>query len=213
MRAAGLPSGLARGGERVLRPRDAGIVYAQPWTEFKRLAERGILKKIATGYYAIVPVRRVSDGRWMPALEAAALGIARADYGPEAIALMGISAARHHGAIPREVGTAVVAVPKQRPALRTSLGRVAFVKRDVSRLDVQRMETELGAGWVTTVEQTLVDLAARPSLGGLAEADVTAAMRALSGRADWELVERLAKEQHRPGALASARVATGAGDA
>ena len=55
----------------------------------------------------------------------------------------------------------MVAVPKQRPVLATEIGEIGFAKRDVTRLDVERVRTELVSGWVTTVEQTLLDIAGR----------------------------------------------------
>ncbi|MPY86082.1 MAG: hypothetical protein GEV00_23225, partial [Actinophytocola sp.] len=118
--------------------------------------------------------------RWFPTPHATALGIGQADYGVADVALMGVSAARVHGAIPRAIAVAAVAVPKKRPALTSDGARLVFVRRDVSRLDVERTTTELGDGWVTTVEQTLLDLAARPELGGLARADIEEAIRALA---------------------------------
>jgi hypothetical protein len=114
---------------------------------------------------------------------------------------MGISAARLHGALPRALAVAVVAVPKQRPVLEIDGARVVFTRRDTQKLDLERIETELGTGWVTMIEQTLLDLAARPTLGGVSKADTDEAMRALATRADWAAVESLAQEQHRPGAL------------
>ncbi|WP_228708035.1 hypothetical protein [Amycolatopsis keratiniphila] len=39
----------------------------------------------------------------------------------------------------------------------------------MSKLDVERTETELGIGWATTIEQTALDLATRPTLGGIGE--------------------------------------------
>ena len=119
---------------------------------------------------------------------------------------MGVSAARSHGAIPRDIATAVATVPMQRPILETSVGRVVFVKRDAAKLDLERVDTELLSGWMTTIEQTLLDLAARPGLGGLPDADLTATIRALAVRTDWDLVERLAAEQHKPAALKRARL-------
>jgi hypothetical protein len=59
----------------------------------------------------------------------------------------------------------------------------------------------LTAGWVPTPEQTLLDLAGRPTLGGQPETDIREAVRALASRADWKLVERLAHQQHRPAYL------------
>jgi hypothetical protein len=131
-------------------------------------------------------------------LEAAAFGIAAADYGVPAVALMGLSAARVHGALPRALGVAVLAVPKQRPVLRLADrdASIVFVPRDVDRLDVQRTDTELGAGWVTGVEQTLLDLAARPDQGGLLDAAAEAAA-ALLPRADRDRLTRLATAQRR----------------
>jgi predicted transcriptional regulator of viral defense system len=197
----GVPPQLARRANRVFRPRDAEAIYAHPRTELARLARLGALRRLATGYYALVPQERLGDLRWTPSLEAAALGLAQADYGTSDVALMGVSAARHHGAIPRALAVAVVAVPKQRPALQGEIGRVVFVKRDVRRLDVERIDTQLASGWVTTVEQTLLDLADRPTLGDLTDADVTEAVRALATRADWNLVSQLAQDQHKPTAL------------
>ena len=208
-----LPPALVRRGNRVLRPSDVGEIYAHPRPELARLAAAGALVRLATGYFVLIPQERLGDHGWRPELEAAALGLAQADYGVDRVALMGISAARRHGAVPRAVGVAVVAVPKQRPRLETRFGAVVFVKRDVARLDVERVDTQVTSGWMTTVEQTLLDLAARPTLGGLAESDVVGAVRALSPRADWNLVRQLSAVQHKPAALAAARRMAGADDA
>jgi hypothetical protein len=64
------------------------------------------------------------------------------------------------------------------------------VERDVSRLDLQRSETELGSGWVTTIEQTMLALAARPTLGGIEATDANEATRALAVRVDWPVFEK-----------------------
>jgi hypothetical protein len=87
--------------------------------------------------------------------------------------------------------------------------RIAFVKREIARLDLERTETELGPGWVTTVEQTALDLAARPTLGGISAADAHEAIRALALRVDWPLLTNLATTQHRPAALATITTLTG----
>ena len=208
-----LPPGLVRRGNKVVRPRDAGAVYAHPRPELARLADVGALVRLATGYFVLVPQERLGDLEWRPELEAATLGLAQADYGVDQVALMGISAARYHGAAPRAVGVAVVAVPKQRPRLASRFGAMVFVKRDVARLDVERVDTQVTSGWMTTVEQTLLDLAARPELGGLPESDIVATVRALSPRADWNLVRQLAKAQHKPAALAAATRMAGVEDA
>ena len=207
--AIAVPPQLARRGNRVLRPRDATEIYANPRSELARLARTGVVRRLSTGYYALAPQHRLGDRQWRPDLHSAALGIAQADYGRDAVALMGVSAARQHGAIPRAVAVAVVAVPKQRPTLRVDDGELVFVERDVSRLDVERLDSELTTGWVTTVEQTLLDLASRPTLGGLTVDESREAARALAARADWEVLVRLAKEQRRPSALRRAREWTG----
>jgi predicted transcriptional regulator of viral defense system len=201
--AVGVPPELTRRRNQVLRPRDAASVYAHPRAELARLARTGALRHIATGYYVLLPPDRWGDDRWIPEVNSVALGLAQVDYGVD-VALMGVSAARHHGAIPRALAVAVVAVPKQRPTVETDAGRVVFVKRDVARLDVERIDTQLVSGWVTTIEQTLIDLAARPTLGGLAEQDSVEAIRALASRADWDLVRQLARDQHKPSAARTA---------
>lgn len=203
--AIAVPPQLARRANQVLRPRDAADVYANPRAELRRLTGTGAATRLATGYYAMVPRRRLGDHRWQPELAAVALGIAQADYGVAASALVGVSAARHHGAIPRAVSTAAVAIPKQRPPLTTIAGTVVFSERRAERLDLQKIETELTAGWVTTAEQTLLDLAAHPTHAGLTP-DISAdAVRALSSDADWTLIAELARAQHRPAALERAR--------
>jgi len=203
--AIGIPPELARRANRVLRPRDADVVYAHPRAELARLARNHAAVALATGYYALVPMNRLGDPGWAPALDAAGLGIAQADYGVDAVALAFVSAARRHGAIPRALGVAVVAVPKQRPPMDTAFGRVVFTKRDTRLLDLQRVTTELGEGWMTTPEQTMLDLAARPELGGLARSQVNEAIRALAQQSDSGLLEDLATVQRQPGALRSIR--------
>ena len=147
----------------VLRPRDAVDIYAQPHSEFKRWEQAGVLLKVAHGYYVHIP--EASRGAsWRPEIEALALGIGQADYGVNGVALMHLSAARLQGAIPRAIAVAVLAVPKQRPTLETSCGRIVFVKRDVARLKRIKVKTELATGWCTSNEQTAVDLARRPNL-------------------------------------------------
>jgi hypothetical protein len=196
-----VPPQLLRRPLRVLRPRDAEGVYAHPRPEFARLGQGGALHRLATGYYAVVPDDQV-DRVWLPELEAAALGIAVADHGIDTVALMGLSAARVHGAIPRALGVAVVAAARHRTPLRLADrdATILFVRRNVARLDVERRDTELGAGWATTVEQTLLDLAARPDLGGLPE-EAETAIHALLPRADHTALTELAVAQRRRASL------------
>lgn len=202
-RASGrVPTSLLVGPSRVLRPGDAAGVYAHPRSEFARLERSGVLHRVAAGYYAVVPDHLVGR-HWLPELEAVALGVAVSGVGVDGAALMGLSAARVHGALPRAVAVAVVAVARHRRpnlALVDRDAEVLFVRRNVGRLDVQRQRTELAEGWVTTVEQTVLDLAARPGLGGAPE-EAGAAARALLARADLGLLEDLAREQRRGAAL------------
>ena len=187
---------LARTENKVLRPRDFRGTYADPWDEFNRLTGTGVLAKLAHGYYVLIPEERRGD-YWLPEVEAVALGIAVADYGRDTVALMGPTAARLLGAIPRALATATVAVPRQRPALVTTAGRVQFVTRKVERLDTQRVVTDITAGWVTTPEQTVLDLADRPNLGDVTPVTAEEAIRALTGQCDQQLVERLAHAQRK----------------
>jgi predicted transcriptional regulator of viral defense system len=194
--AAGLPATLASRPIRVLRPRDATDVYAaNPSAEFARLAERGLLRRVASGYYVVVPADRVGDPRWRPPLVATAWAIAAADYGVDAVAVCGPSAARYHGLIPRELAVAFVAVPKQRPKLALLGGEAHFVRRDAKRLDVERWNSGLGEGWVTTLEQTALDLAARRYRWRLPESEINEAITAAAPRLDRALVTELGQTQ------------------
>lgn len=197
--ATKLPPSLVR--RRVLRPQDAADVYAHPRPEFARLQRTGVLHRLANGYYAVAPDDQ--DGReWLPELEGAAFGVAAADQGADKVALMGLSAARVHGAIPRALGVAVVATTAHRNNLKLTDrdANIVFVRRDVPRLDIQWHKTELGQAWVTTVEQTLLDLGARPELGDLQE-EAEGAIHALIPRADQAILHELATAQRRRATL------------
>ena len=194
-RNTSLPAALARTPLRTIRAQDAAATYAYPGPELARLADRGLLQRVANGYYIVVPQYMVGR-EWVPSLEAAAAGIASAIYGPTHAVLMGISAARVLGAIPRALATAVVAVPRQhRPiCIRDGWSVVRFVKRDTDRLDAERIETPLGAALVTTPEQTLLDLAHRPQLGDAGN-EVPAAITMLYQRSDHQRLKTLAADQ------------------
>jgi predicted transcriptional regulator of viral defense system len=199
--AAGrIPPELVRRG-RVLRPVDAEGIYVQPRPEFLRLEKAGALHRLANGQYAVVPDDAIGTN-WLPDLEAVALGIATTGGRTNTAALMGISAARLHAAIPRVVNVAVVAVADHRRNI-TLLDRdaeIQFVRRTIEDLDLQRQHTELGDGWVTTIEQTALDLIARPQLGGATDA-AQEAINALVGRADLDLLRELARKQRRLAAV------------
>jgi predicted transcriptional regulator of viral defense system len=201
MRATGLPASLASRPLGVLRPRDARDVYTQPSVQFHRLVGRGILHRVCPGYYAIVPSGRVGSF-WMPDLEVVAAGIGAADFGAERCALMGISAARVHGAMPRATGLATVAGPRRRE--RVSLvdrpATVRFFLRDINDLDVRSHGIGDASYLVTTPEQTALDIAHSPRLAG-GEDEAAEAIRGLAPMCDLRVLARLAQEQHRAAAL------------
>lgn len=60
-----LPASLAGLPLRTFRPRDAQIAYPHPRTQLARLAERGLLHRVADGYYIVVPQDMVGR-RWLP---------------------------------------------------------------------------------------------------------------------------------------------------
>lgn len=200
-RSTPLPAALARMPLRTIRPRDATAVYPHPRAQLARLAERGLLHRLADGYYTVVPQDMVGR-QWMPGLEATAAGIGAAIYGADDVVVMGVSAARLHGAIPRALATAIVAVPQQhRPiALADRPATVRFVKRNIGDLDAELIHTELGPTLVTSPEQTTLDLAHRPTLGD-AETDVRAAVAALYARCDETRLRTLATDQRRLASL------------
>ena len=208
MRQSGVPGVLAGGASRVIRPRDAAEIYARPRQEFRRLADRGLLWPAAHGYYVIVPPHAAGDHRWRPSIEPLALGIAVADYGSQATVLDALSAARRLGAIPRALGIATVTVPKQRRTLATPVGTIVFHKRDVDTLETQRITTDLADGYVTTPEQTVLDLAAAAEVDRVGSDVVSEALESLAAQVDWARVEELARRQHRPGDYARARWVT-----
>lgn len=204
-RSTAVPPGLYDRDTLLIRPRDVGHLWANPTKELGRLARAGLVRSVSRGYWLIPPADRLTDPHWRPEVEAFALALAVADYGAESVALMGISAARRHGALPRAVAVAVVAGPRQRPSLGSPFGDVVFVERDATRLATEPAVTPLAAGLVTTVEQTILDLADRPGLGGLAAREVGVVIRALAVRADWDAVLDLARAQRLSSAYVRAR--------
>lgn len=190
---------------RTFRAADAAVAYAHPAPQLRRLEQSGVLHRLAHGYYTVVPQDQIGTN-WMPTLEAAAAGIAAARFHPDRAPLMGVSAARLHSALPRALALAIVAAPAQHDPI-TLLDRqaaVRFVKRDTARVDVETVTTELGRALVTTIEQTVLDLARRPALG-VAEDQIPEALRALLLRCEPEVLDELARRQRLRSALARAR--------
>ena len=199
-----VPVGLLGMQPPVFRPRDVAF-WNNPAKELARLSHAGVVAAPVHGYYVVVPAERVGDRSWRPAIEGFALALAQRVTDVDRAALMGPSAARLHGALPRAIGVAVVAVGVRRRSLRTAWGEVVFVARDVCALDLQRVDTDLTSGWATSIEQTILDVADRPGLGGLDPAAASEILTALAARADWHLVADLADRQHRRAAFARAR--------
>src|SRR5258708_35612959 len=101
-RSTPLPAVLGRAPLRTVRAADARAAYAYPGPELARLADRGLLLRVANGYYVVVPQDMV--GRpWVPELEAVAAGIASTIYGADRAVLMGLSAGRMLAAVPRSL--------------------------------------------------------------------------------------------------------------
>jgi predicted transcriptional regulator of viral defense system len=158
-RQTGLPPELAQVPLRTVRPRDV-TVYAHARPQLARLVESGLLHRLAPGFYTIVPQERVG-GNWLPSLEGAAAGIAAAEFGVGRYALMAMTAARLHHAIPRAVAVAHVAAPRRRESLRLTdrSATIRFFVRDINAINVEMVQTDLGGCLVTTPEQTVLDLA------------------------------------------------------
>jgi hypothetical protein len=165
----------------------------RPDAELRRLAERGAVLTLAKGFYALVPEGRRAPGTtWRPSIEAVGLGVAAALHGIDNVALVGPSAARVHGCYPRSLGEVYVATPSQHRARHTPAGLVRFVTRDVSKLDVVRTETDLGPGWVTSVEQTALDLCRDRPAWNITDAARSEMLRLLANRIDWDLIDEIA---------------------
>lgn len=207
-RGTGIPPEFARRPLRTITARQAAAIYPHPRQQLTRLADRGLLHRPADGYYVVVPQEHVGSV-WLPELEAVAAGIGAAIYGLDHAMLMGVSAARALGVIPRALAVAVVAVPKQRATirLRDRDATIRFVTRDTDRLDAETIRTELGRAMVTTPEQTVLDLAHRPTLGDT-EIEVPTAIRALYHRCDPQRLAVLAADQRLGTALERATALT-----
>jgi hypothetical protein len=187
----------------MLTGRSAAAAYAQPASQLHRLAEAGAIIKIARGYYAAIPVDK-RKGDWLPSLETLTAGLATAIYGPGHGALWGLSAARVHGALPRALATGFALGPSQHRAIALTVrqGEVEFRKRDPERLELEYLNTELGPGLVTSIEQTILDLSVR-AFGDESEPRVEA-VRNLMALANADRLHELANRVRGRAALARA---------
>ncbi|WP_064741656.1 type IV toxin-antitoxin system AbiEi family antitoxin domain-containing protein [Hamadaea tsunoensis] len=203
-RHPGVPPEIVRAPLRTVRARDV-TAYAHPRQQLARLAGRGILHRLADGFYTVVPRERTGD-TWIPSLEGAAAGVAAAEFGDRRYALMNLSAARLHRAVPRALAVADVAAPRRRQPLRLTdrPARVRFFVRDIDALHVEMLATDLGACLVTTPEQTVLDLAHLSPLDDL-HGEAVAAIRILLPRCDEANLAEIAGTQRLKRALTRIR--------
>lgn len=199
-RQAGLPPELAQAPLRTVRPRDV-TVYAHARPQLARLAESGLLHRLASGFYAIVPQDRVG-GSWLPSLEGAAAGIAAAEFGVGRYALMGMTAARLHHTVARAVAVASVAAPRRREPLRLTdrPATIRFFVRDIDAMHVEMLQSDMGGCLVATPEQTVLDLAHLGAAEGLQQ-EAQSAIQALLPRCDREILDEIAAGQRLKRAL------------
>lgn len=192
----GIGLGLGPGQNRIVRPNNYKDVYTYPRIELRRLAANGIITKVATGYY-VIPPDTARNIQWQPSIEAVGAGIALATYPLDQVAIVGVSAARILGALPRAVAAATIAVPKQRPRLTTRYGDVIFRKLDVGVLELRRVDTEIVTTLVTTPTQTVLDIAFAPTAGDTTPATATETIRNLAHQCDWVTMQHLARAQRK----------------
>jgi hypothetical protein len=145
---------------RTVRAADLVRLYAHPGPQLAILERRGVVHKLAYGFYCAVPPEFIG-APWRPTIEAATAAVATALYGDRVPVLTGLTAARVHRALPRAIGVGYVAVPTQRRALRLADrdGEIRFGMRAVAHLDAVAVTTDLGQALATTPEQTVLDLA------------------------------------------------------
>ena len=173
--------------------RTSSFTLDRPDAELQRLSDAGTVLTLTKGFYVLVPEdRRGEHTTWRPTIEGAALGIAAALHVPDEIALIGPSAARAHRCYPRALGTAFVAVPQQRRPRQSIVGEIRFVERDIGKLDTVRIETDLGPGWATSVEQTALDLCRDRPAWNITDEARTEMIRRLADRIDWDLIDEIA---------------------
>lgn len=194
----------ARAPLRTVRAKDLAQVYAHPGQAARALERRGLLHRLAHGFYCAVPAEH-DPALWRPTIEAAAAGIASATYGDRVPVLTGLTAARVHRALPRAIGIAFAAVPAQRRPLQLvdREGRIHFVTRAVADLDAVLVTTDLGPALATTPEQTVLDLARADPRGQ--DADAQEAIDALWPECDKGVLAEIAGRQRMRATLARLR--------
>jgi len=176
----------------IFRPRD----FEDRWIhdDMARMEANGAILRVARGSYVLVPeAQRRPNPTWRPNIERVALGLAAAAYGINNVALVGPSAARAHGAIPRAVGIATVSYPSTRPRdIETIVGTVRTYRRSIDQMDVVRVRNDLVHGLVTSREMTMLDLASKAPKWPLPDDARLESIRLLATRVDSSLIDELA---------------------
>ncbi len=88
---------------RTVRAADLAHVYSHPGPQLAILERRGVVHKLAYGFYCGVPSEYVGVAR-RPTIEAATAAVATVMYGDCIPVLTGLTAARLHRALPRAIG-------------------------------------------------------------------------------------------------------------
>jgi len=204
VRQAGVPAALAQAPLRTVRTRDVTI-YAHPRPQMARLEGHGLLHRLSNGFFTVIPQDRVAM-RWMPTLEGAAAAVGAAEFGVGQYTLMGLTAARALRVAPRALALAFIAAPRRRQDLELTdrQATIRFLVRDLTKMRVEMVQTDLGPCLATTPEQTVLDVAHLRRTGGL-EAEALDAIRALLPRCDDAALETIAREQRLGRALAYVR--------
>jgi len=194
---------LAKVDQVILRQRDFDGPSVDD--DFKRFEANGTILRIARGSYVLVPeVHRQPNVTWRPTIESVALGLAAAAFGPREVALVGPSAARVHGALPRAISIATVSYPSTRPRdVPTVCGTVRMYRRSIGQMDVVHINTDLARGQVTSIEMTMLDLASKAPKWPIGKSDRAQAIRLLAARADWDLAVESAAQYRKKTSLAS----------
>ncbi|MES2866480.1 MAG: type IV toxin-antitoxin system AbiEi family antitoxin domain-containing protein [Actinomycetota bacterium] len=178
---------------RTVRTEDIGAIVTNTTRTIARLIRKGAVTKLAHGVYTVPPDGADARG-WKPPLEAGALALATARFGPRAVVLRGAGAARHWHAIPRAIGITTIAVGERgiKPVELATGGRVHFVFRRIDEVDATLEQTVLGAALVTSPPQTLFDLLAnrtvRAALGEGQHSEAVANLAARVTRAQFQRV-------------------------
>jgi len=194
---------LARVDQFILRQRD--FDGASVDDDFKRLEAHGTLLRITRGAYVLVPeAQRQPNVTWRPTIEQVALGLAAASFGPIQVALIGPSAARVHGVVPRALSIATVSYPSTRPRdVATVCGTVRMYRRTTSQMDVVHINNDLVQGQVTSIEMTMLDLVSKAPNWPLGESDRAEAIRLLASMTDWDLATEIAAQYRKKTSLVS----------